>query len=285
MDALQAVLAANATGSFTAAADALRITHGAVSRRVAAVEHWAGITLFERHGRGVRLTFEGQHLIASIERAMMMLDDARASRRNPDIEAVRVGVLPSFARLWLMPNLRRLEGEPPDLRIELDVDHRLMTLSDARIAIRYGGGEWPGVTATPLFDETLYPVAAPSIATELGTDADPVSLLDYPLMYDPSDIHWRAWFAVHGIAFERRPQDRVIIDYDLTLQAVAEGHAITLLRDPFGKTMADRLGLRRLSPSSIASNLRFYLVTKSGPHHAVVERLIERMLAIGGSSG
>ncbi|MCT8992203.1 LysR family transcriptional regulator [Chelativorans sp. SCAU2101] len=43
LDYLQAVVAAASLGSFTAAAERLSITHGALSRRVAAVEHWAAV--------------------------------------------------------------------------------------------------------------------------------------------------------------------------------------------------------------------------------------------------
>src|SRR3546814_12656149 len=34
-------------------------SHGSVSRRIASLEHWLGASLFERHGRGVRLTPAG----------------------------------------------------------------------------------------------------------------------------------------------------------------------------------------------------------------------------------
>ncbi|MDX0558921.1 LysR family transcriptional regulator [Sinorhizobium medicae] len=50
VEALQAVLSAYRLGSFSAAAAALGITHGAVSRRVAATERWAGFRLFGRQG-------------------------------------------------------------------------------------------------------------------------------------------------------------------------------------------------------------------------------------------
>lgn len=282
LDALQAALAASTTGSFSAAADQLNVTHGAVSRRVAGVEHWAGFPLFERHGRGVRPTLDGQQLMAEIERALLLLDDARARRPGIDLELVRVSVIPSFARLWLLPNLAALEGTPPDLRIEPDVDHRLMALSDARIAIRYGRGDWPGVSATPLFEETLYPVAAGRIAQELGRDAPPEALLRYSLIVDQPDQQWRQWFATCGIDYERRPQDRVIVDYDVTLQAVAEGHGITLLRDPYGTQAANRLGISRLTSHSVTSPPKFFVVTRPEPHHGAVERLVKRIIMLCG---
>ena len=35
------------------------ITHGAVSRRIQSLEHWLASPVFERMGRGVRLTPQG----------------------------------------------------------------------------------------------------------------------------------------------------------------------------------------------------------------------------------
>ena len=164
LDALEALLAANRAGSFTSAADELGLTHGSVSRRIAAVERWAGYRVFERHGRGVRLNLDGERLVAQIERAFAALEDGRKRHSGagvPDI--VHVSVVPSFARLWLLPRLQMLEGTPQDIRIEVEIDHRFATLSDARIAIRFGSGSWPGVVATPLFDELMVPVASSTL--------------------------------------------------------------------------------------------------------------------------
>ncbi|MBA3446680.1 MAG: LysR family transcriptional regulator, partial [Pseudaminobacter sp.] len=145
LESLQAVLGAAESGSFSAAAEALDVTHGAISRRVASVERWAGVTIFERHGRGVRPTLDGQRLMAQVEQALNLLEDATLIRhRRPELDVVRVGVVQSFARLWLIPNLAALEGTPPDLRIEPEVDHGFMTLSNARIGVRLGRGDWPG---------------------------------------------------------------------------------------------------------------------------------------------
>lgn len=281
LDALQAVLTASSTGSFSAAAMALNITHGAVSRRVAMVERWAGIRLFQRHGRGVRLTLHGERLVAQIELALAHLHDSRHLRtRGADLDTVRVGVVPSFARLWLLPRLAALEGTPSDLRIEPDVDQRYMTLSDARIAIRFGRGDWPGTTAAPLFDENLVPVACESIASKIATARVPGRVLDYPLIHDASDAYWRLWLSANDIEYERRPQDRVFHDYDLSLQAAAHGLGIALLRDPFGRAFCDRLGLRPIAGRSIPGPLRFHVVTKSGARHATVDRLVVRFLAL-----
>ncbi|TWT15350.1 LysR substrate-binding domain-containing protein [Reyranella sp. CPCC 100927] len=278
LEALQAVLAAARLGSFSAAAGALDITHGAVSRRIAAVEAWAGIRLFSRHGRGVRLTLEGERLASRIELAVAMLEDSRTSGgAEPELDTIRVGVVQSFARLWLIPRLPDLEGRPPDLRIEADIDHRHMAVSDARIAIRLGQGNWAGVVAEPLFDETLQPVATPDIANALGKTPRLGDLLALPLLHDATEDGWRFWLSGQGIAYQRRAKDRTFEGHDLALQAAAAGLGVALARDPYGRAFRQRLGLVAVHPRGILSPQKFHIVTRPGPRHPAVDRLVERL--------
>jgi len=277
LEYLQAVVAAATLGSFSAAAKRLGITHGAVSRRIAAVEHWAGRPLFMRHGRGVRPTLEGEQLVARIETAITMLEDGRPSRRGEgELPVIRVGVVASFARLWLIPNLPFLEGTPADLRVEPDVDDRLMTLSDARMAIRLGKGDWPGVVAEPLVTETLYPVAAPSLAGALGCSPSPERLLEHPLLHDASTIGWRHWLTGLSVDYALRPQDRILQGHDLALLAAAAGLGISLVRDPYGLAFSRSLGLVPVHEQRAVNPNRFHVVTRPGQRHPAMQRLITR---------
>ena len=209
LEALEAVLAAAREGSFSKAAEELGITHGAVSRRVALVETWIGQRIFERHGRGVRATPSCHAFLLQLERASAILHDSRSLvSTGASLETVRVGVVPSFARMWLFPHLAALEGTPADLRVEADVDERFMTLSEARVAIRYGTGDWPGVTSRPLFREWALPVASRAIAGELSSHDDPERLLAWPLLHDASAGNWIGWLGHSGVFYQPRQQDR-----------------------------------------------------------------------------
>jgi LysR family glycine cleavage system transcriptional activator len=286
LDALQAVLSAAASGSFSAAAETLDVTHGSISRRVASVEQWAGIAIFKRHGRGVRPTLDGQRLIAQIERAISLLEDGGLVRhRRPELDVVRVGVVQSFARLWLIPHLAALEGSPPDLRIEAEIDDGYMTLSDARVGIRLGRGQWPGVVAQRLFPETLTPCASPAVAQAIGPDASPESLLACPLIHDASDANWHYWLSQAGVDYERRPQDRTFPGYDLALLAAARGHGVVLARDPYGRAFCAQLGLQPVARMHVRGTEAFHVVAKPGLQHPAVERLIARVLALSADAG
>ncbi|WP_320199631.1 LysR family transcriptional regulator [Agrobacterium sp. rho-13.3] len=286
LEALEAVLSAARLGSFSAAAASLGITHGAVSRRIAATEHWAGIRLFVRHGRGVRLTLDGERFAARIELAVAMLEDGRAiDRSDHGLDTIRIGVVQSFARLWLVPRLAVLEGSPPDLRIEMDIDQRYMTLSDARIAIRLGQGGWPNVVSEPLFHELLQPVACQRIADELGPEPQAADLLRYPLLHDASETGWRLWLAAHGVAYQAEGKDRTFPGHDLALLAAASELGIVLARKPYADWFRDRLGLVPVHALAVDNPERFHIVTRPGQRHTAVERLVQRLRDAGDDRG
>jgi DNA-binding transcriptional LysR family regulator len=66
-------------GSFSAAADALDYTQSAISQQIAALEAEAGMTLLERHPRGVSLTAAGQTLVGHAEGILARLESAEAA--------------------------------------------------------------------------------------------------------------------------------------------------------------------------------------------------------------
>jgi DNA-binding transcriptional LysR family regulator len=65
-------------GSFSAAADALSYTQSAVSQQIASLEAETGVTLLERHPRGVRPTAAGQRLVERTEGILGQLQAAEA---------------------------------------------------------------------------------------------------------------------------------------------------------------------------------------------------------------
>lgn len=224
---LQAALAAQELGSFTAAAEALGTTHATVSRRVAAAERWAGVPLFERHGRGVRTTADGDRLLTRL--ASMLGSIAALAQREPSRgrKAVRIAVTPSFARFWLLPRLSILEAA--DLRIEILAEQRNLDLRSGvtSIAVRHGRGGWKLGTEAPLVEGRLVPVATEEIARSVG--ASPDKVLDHPLLHDADRTAWRAWFETIGRPFPTRARDRILFNYAATLDAAVHGVGIALL--------------------------------------------------------
>lgn len=234
LDTLQAFEAAARTGSFSAAAETLSLTHGAVSRQIARLERWLGQRLFERQARGVSLTPDGRRLFERTTQAFALIADTADRWWEPRGGAVvRLTSIPSVCGLWLMPRMAAFEAGPPPLRIELLIAQRFVDLDEEGIdlAIRCGRGEAPGRISLKLFEETCFPVATPSLAAEIGSGR-PEDLLRFPLIHDSDAAGWRAWFAAQGLDYVPRRQDRRFEDYNLVLDAAACGLGIALARPP-----------------------------------------------------
>lgn len=279
LDGLNALIAAAETGSFTAAAEMLNITHGSVSRRIATLETWLGTALFERHGRGVRLTPAGQRFAADARHALGTLsrsaDQWRPRRGRP---TVRLAVVPSFARLWLLPRLARIERG--DIHVEVMAAHRPTDLDaqEADVAVRYGHGTWDGLEARKLFAETLRPVAAPALAGDLGSDAPPEALLRLPLLHDSDVSHWRRWLESGGVRYRPRWQDRRFEDYDSVLIAAEAGLGVALLREPLAARAIFDGRLACVATRAEPNPAAHFVSLRTGEQRAAVIELASRLL-------
>jgi len=273
LDTLRAFEAAARSGSFSAAAEALNLTHGAVSRQVAKLEHWLGLRVFERQARGVALTPEGQRLFQRTQEAFSVFADSSDRWSEPRGAAVvRFSATPSVCSLWLMPRWQRLESGDPAVRIMLQVDHRKVDLEEEGIdlAIRCGRGGTPGRVSVQLFEEWCYPVASPELAKVIG-DGRPERFLDQPLIHDSDAAGWRAWFNAQGLDFRPRQQDRRFEDYNLVLDAAASGLGVALSRPPLAQAQVDAGRIARVDARTALNPVSYWLDRPMGqPRPAAV---------------
>ncbi|KWE62369.1 LysR substrate-binding domain-containing protein [Burkholderia sp. MSMB2157WGS] len=281
---LETVCTVAREGSFLAAADVSGVTHGAISRRVAAVENWLGMALFERHARGVRLTPDGQRFVGRIEQAFAIIDGAADQWRTPRTpRLVRMSVVPAFAQLWLLERQQALENEAPALRIELGIELRNVDIAggEADLSIRYGRGNWRRLDTRPFMPERLYPVAHPRLAAQLARmrrATGDAALLDMPLLHDSDVTGWRTWFDALGIPFKPRAQDRRFEDYNLVLAAAEAGLGVALARTPLADAYLQRSALVRVSRHEVDSPLSYHFVHAKGENRPEVFALMERMV-------
>src|SRR3546814_11508525 len=112
------------------------------------------------------------------------------------MEATGGGVLrwslgPAFAAQWLLPHFGRFHTKWPDIDMRLDTSLSLVdyVAHGIDVGVRYGTGNWPGLTVEKLMDEEIFPVCSPALRDrlELGTPADLTRhTLIHDLSVDPS---------------------------------------------------------------------------------------------------
>ncbi len=235
LTALRAFEAATRTGSFRLAADDLGLTPSAVSHAIRGLERDLGTMLFERNGRSIRLTPEGETLMRHVERGFgeLQLGIASVAARRPLL--LKLHSAPSFAAQWLVPRLGRLlqECEGLELRIAAGTDYTRFLADEFDGDIVYGAPHselqatagQPGLVAVPLGTEVVTPLCAPALAARIRSPRD---LFDQVLIEsDNKRVRWPAWFAANGLAAPppRGPRfDRSFI----SLSAAMDGLGVAL---------------------------------------------------------
>lgn len=282
LDTLRAFEAAARGGSFSAAANALNITHGAVSRQVAKLEHWLGLKLFDRQARGVALTPEGQRLyLRTVDAFALIADTSDRWTESRGSAVVRLSTIPSVCGLWLMPRLKKFESGKPTLRVTLSADHRHVDLADDGIdlAIRCGRGAIPNRVSLQLFEEYCFPIAAPQLADEIGRRGDAARFLEQPLIHDSDAAGWRAWFMAQNLDYKPRPHDRRFEDYNLVLDAAMNGLGVALARPPLAADLIKQGKLVKLDQRTALNPSSYWLDRPPGPVRDAAATLARRICA------
>ncbi len=109
-------------GSFSAAAEALSYTQSAVSQQIATLEAETGMTLLERHPRGVSLTAAGQTLVAHAEDILARLDAAEgalAAIAGLRGGRLRMGSFPTAGSTLMPVAIARFRDLYPDVELTL----------------------------------------------------------------------------------------------------------------------------------------------------------------------
>jgi DNA-binding transcriptional LysR family regulator len=260
LPALAAFASAARHQNFAHAAEELHLTASAVSHHVRKLELALGVSLFQRHARGVALTPEGRLLADAAGSALgeveSVLDSLRQHRRD---HGVRISVLPSLAANWLVPRLRRFADIHPDVRLSIDTDRTLVRFDEAGpdIGIRYGLGAWPGLTSRYLMDDSLQPLAPPELASRVHEPADVATL---PLLADISPEGWREWFKVAGLRYPRTGTVHTLSDSADGLNAAATGLGAVLARTRLASAHLADGRLVRLPGPALPTKYAYYVV-------------------------
>lgn len=200
LGALRAFEAAARHLSLTRAAEELHVTPAAVSHQIKVLEDDLGIRLFDRENRRLSLTAEARAGLDELRRGFDLVTDGvrriRESRASP---LLRVTSETTFAGNWLVPRLADFRAKCPDLDVLIDASDGLADFErgGADIGIRWGSGNYPGLTADTMFgEEPIFPVCHPNLLKGEHGLREPADLahhtllhLDWPIQYS----HWPNW--------------------------------------------------------------------------------------------
>ncbi len=280
LHALRTFHAAARFGRFREAATALGLSESAVSHQVRKLEDYLSVQLFEKAGNQVKLTGVGETYFSQIDPAFAAIRKATDELAGP---CCRVSLtLPTcLTTLWLIPRLPRLEIAFPEISLQLVTTARLCDLRREQIdlAIRYGKGEWSGMTAQHLFDEQAFPVCRPGYLSAESERDPQQALRSARLIVNAGDAEeWREWASAHRLEV---PSLRGAVTLDTSVEVLAaatEGLGLAIGRQPMIEHyLADG---RLVAPFGRADSTgaAYYLVHPADVELSVSARRVARWL-------
>lgn len=256
--------------SFTKAAEVLHITQSAVSHQIRHVESLWGMPLFERRNRQVTLTREAQALIPVIREFFERLDRTLNELSAEESKGpLRVSLLQSFAFKWLVPRLGRFNQAHGEIDVWISSSDDIIDFNAAEVdvAIRLGLGDWPGLHATLLLTEYVFPVCSPEQFERMGRPQQPQELLQHPLLYRYADdicAKWRDWFADAGVEVGSLPPGTRFPSTGMAVQAAIDGQGVALARSAHVEDDLKAGRLIKLFDVHCPSNVKYYVVCPLG---------------------
>ena len=223
--------------SFVKAAEELYVTPAAISHQVKRLEAYLGVQLFRRLPRGLLLAEPGQVLLSELREVFLRLDKAMERVLQSDSRgALTISVAPMFAVKWLVPRMQRFDALYPDIDVRMSSSLGVIDFQrDAfDAAVRLGHGQYPGLEAVKLFDESVTPMCSPRLLEGPDTLQSPDDLRHHVLLHDdsmafePATPNWNTWLDAVGAKRVDASRGPHFSQPDHALQAAIDGAGVVL---------------------------------------------------------
>ncbi len=180
-DAMQAFARVVEAGSFTKAAETLRLNKTTVTQLIQQLEARLRVRLLNRTTRKVQVTEDGAAYYERVVRLLAELDDAEtslASAKTSPRGRLRVDVPSPLARFVLVPALPDFHAKYPDIQIDMGVSDRMVDLIGDSVDCVIRGGEVtdPSLVARLVGELQISAYAAPGYLQRHGTPEHPKDL-------------------------------------------------------------------------------------------------------------
>lgn len=239
VDLLKAFIATAQTGSFTGAAERLRISNRLTSKYVAELEARLGTRLLQRTTRKVGLTSSGQDLLQRAPALLNELDDLLGSVTQDArglSGTLRISAPVTLGEYYVQDLLGRFAEPHPDLIIDLRLSDSYIDLAAEGIdlAFRGGGADNATMKLRKLGTINNSLVASPEYLEKNGTPESPEDLLRHTCILDTNrqGLNWP--FHKDGQDTVINPPRRFMVNSgSVARQWAMKGLGITLCPDIF----------------------------------------------------
>ena len=190
---------------------------------------------------------------------------AAATRRvrNAKNAGLTVSTTFSFTSGWLVPRLGRFRALHPDVDVRMQANDRVIDFAGdgVDLAIRYGRGQYPGLTAERLLSDDYAPVASPALLKGKYPLRRPADLRHHVLLHEENnEVDWRMWLAAAGVEGVDASRGPIFSHSPMSIQAAIHGEGVALGRTALIEEELASGRLVRLFELRLKGELAYYVV-------------------------
>ena len=288
VEQLQAFHKVAATGSFTRAARELFVTQPAVSHEVKALESSLGVTLFDRSGKRVRMTAEGEILFSYTHRLFALHEEIESlfgRMKTLQFGSIRIGSTALLGTYFLPRIIGRLNRKYPGIQVDLRMgnsDEVIHLVREGTVDLGFAGMivKDARIRFIPVHQERLIMVASPRHRLA-GRKISLDDISGTPFIWREKGTQTRKliekWF--DSQPRHRYPREAIeLANMEAAKRMVEEGYGITVFPEAAVKREISAGLLRRLNLEGLDLTNSYYLLFLKGKKQSRAVEAFQKML-------
>ena len=277
-------------GSFTKAARALFLTQPAVSQQIQILEDEFGVSLFNRSGKTVRLTSEGEILLEHTTKLFQVYEEIqRLSDRLKGLEGgkISIGATGVMGTYFLPKIIGRFNKQYPAVEIDLRMGnsyfiHNLVLNGEVEVGLGSNLKSPPRLKHIHLHREPLILVCAPDSALARIPCLDQENMNKEPFIWREMGTKIRfkiqTWFEDNmGMSHPRHVVE--LENIEATKRMLIEGYGYSMLPEIAVRYELESGQLKRLHFDGAGVNINYHLYFMSGGIFSLATETFLRELA------
>lgn len=263
LKSLYSFVAVAETGSMTLAAEALNVSHSAISQAIKSLETQLDQPLFHRVGRQVVLNSAGKRYYQKVAPALEQIVEATESLLKPTYSnRITLNMINSLALHWWIPRVSSFQAFAPEVDIRISTLTGTFSLADQGVDVALIHGQlrdWQDYYCEKLAEDELVMVASRTVVSSEISAQQALAQLPAIFASNPRRQNdWEIWCQANQVSPPKQQRNLSFAASAQALQATLSGLGVFVTHRVFVKQEVESGILKEIGNTVIHPDQGYY---------------------------
>lgn len=263
LKSLYSFVAVAETGSMTLAAEALNVSHSAISQAIKSLEIQLDQPLFHRVGRQVILNSAGKRYYQKVAPALEQIVEATESLLKPTYSnRITLNMINSLALHWWIPRVSSFQAFAPEVDVRISTLTGTFSLADQGVDVALIHGQlrdWQDYYCEKLAEDELVMVASRAMVSSEITAQQALAQLPAIFASNPRRQNdWEIWCQANQVNPPKQQRNLSFAASAQALQATLSGLGVFVTHRLFVKQEVESGILKEIGNTVIHPDQGYY---------------------------